>query len=167
MSCECKSNGFCHRYSRYVVDRQRYLCRTSPKHRELFEQIAQAEKKKDAYPSIFVSTFAFVSHMISWLLIGFIKIDNDTYNSRIAICKGDNSSPCPNYDFGWCRSCGCYLPVKALSPLSHCPKMKWPAIEVGGDKTFWGRLASRMQKRSCGCGSKSAPPSLPIIQGDP
>lgn len=169
MNCECAQNGFCKRYNMDVIDRQRFLCKTSEAHRKLFSKMSEVNSKKDDYPPLFWRIASFVLSMLHWLLIGFDRVDKEAFDRRISFCRGSHiRPPCPQYEDGWCRSCGCAVSVKSLIPSSFCPKLKWPAIEHKSSRLpFIQMLQQKTRLRGCGCSSKSPPPSLPIIQGDP
>lgn len=52
----------------------------------------------------------------------FIKITNkNKREERINICKG-----CEDFTkLQFCKSCGCYMPVKVYLETATCPKEKW------------------------------------------
>lgn len=50
------------------------------------------------------------------------KVDNDEYRRRIDICRS-----CDMLYEGMCRECGCYVEIRAVKKISHCPSVehKW------------------------------------------
>ena len=184
MSCECKTHGWCNRYQRNVCKRRHFLCRTSERHRKLFNRIYEEQNKKDSPPKAFSRIKAFC-YSIATLIVNRRLASSETIQERLRVCK-----QCPQSDYGkraTCRSCGCFIWLKIRFPMSECPKRKWfPARKDNLTYTYptgkigpyhrddiaavYDRLAAGQgsaSKGGCGCGSKSPPASLPIIQGDP
>ncbi|MBO7387927.1 MAG: hypothetical protein J6U15_08985 [Lachnospiraceae bacterium] len=48
------------------------------------------------------------------------RVDETKYESRLSICK-----ECEKLNAGTCASCGCYVELRALAKISHCPNNKW------------------------------------------
>ena len=42
------------------------------------------------------------------------------YEARLAVCKA-----CDRLNAGTCNACGCYVELRALTGVSHCPHKKW------------------------------------------
>lgn len=56
----------------------------------------------------------------------FIKliIDKETRKKRIKVCEScDQFTKCK-----FCKSCGCYMPLKTYLKSATCPKNKWTNI---------------------------------------
>jgi hypothetical protein len=53
---------------------------------------------------------------------GFKKVDDETFNKRMDICRGCEHF---NKEATQCNSCGCYLNVKATWNSEKCPLDKW------------------------------------------
>ena len=53
---------------------------------------------------------------------GFKKVDDETFNGRMDICRGCEHF---NKETTQCNSCGCYLNVKAAWNSEKCPLDKW------------------------------------------
>lgn len=49
-----------------------------------------------------------------------IKADEATYESRLQVCLD-----CDMLMQGMCRTCGCYVELRAVVAKNHCPKKKW------------------------------------------
>ncbi len=49
-----------------------------------------------------------------------IKAEDGLYESRLSICVS-----CDNLLEGMCRSCGCYVELRAAIIGNTCPKGKW------------------------------------------
>ena len=49
-----------------------------------------------------------------------IKADDLLYESRLGICK-----ECEMLLTGMCRSCGCYVEMRAIVEKNGCPRKKW------------------------------------------
>ncbi|MBQ7956281.1 MAG: hypothetical protein IJ282_11125 [Lachnospiraceae bacterium] len=49
-----------------------------------------------------------------------IKADSVLYESRLSVCK-----TCDNLLQGMCRSCGCYVEMRAAVTKNSCPWKKW------------------------------------------
>ena len=52
--------------------------------------------------------------------LGLDRASEETIASRRSICEG-----CPQFDFGVCNSCGCYLAAKVRLTSEKCPEGKW------------------------------------------
>lgn len=48
------------------------------------------------------------------------RVPEDEYEKRLNICK-----TCESLNDGTCFACGCYVELRALSPMSKCPHNKW------------------------------------------
>lgn len=48
------------------------------------------------------------------------RVCDEIYETRLAICKS-----CEKLNAGTCNACGCYVELRALSPMSRCPYRKW------------------------------------------
>lgn len=48
------------------------------------------------------------------------RVSNDVYETRLSVCK-----ECDRLNAGTCNACGCYVELRALTPVSHCPYKKW------------------------------------------
>lgn len=48
------------------------------------------------------------------------RVCGEIYENRLAICK-----LCEKLNAGTCGACGCYVELRALSPMSRCPYKKW------------------------------------------
>lgn len=51
-----------------------------------------------------------------------LKVDDSTYNSRLALCKD-----CDNLVSGMCTKCGCYVELRAVMKKNYCADVqkKW------------------------------------------
>lgn len=49
-----------------------------------------------------------------------LKADNTLYEERLSICK-----ECDLLLSGMCRSCGCYVELRAAMKKNYCPKHMW------------------------------------------
>lgn len=49
-----------------------------------------------------------------------IKAGRELYEERLEICKG-----CELLLQGMCRSCGCYVELRAAMEKNSCPRKKW------------------------------------------
>ena len=49
-----------------------------------------------------------------------IKADEALYEERLAVCK-----ECDLLLEGMCRSCGCYVELRAVVAKNICPRKKW------------------------------------------
>lgn len=49
-----------------------------------------------------------------------IKADSVLYESRLSVCK-----TCDNLLQGMCKSCGCYVEMRAAVTKNSCPWKKW------------------------------------------
>lgn len=52
-----------------------------------------------------------------------LKVDNDTYENRLNICKD-----CPHLYDGMCKGCGCYVELRGVMKRNSCPYNKWLAV---------------------------------------
>lgn len=48
------------------------------------------------------------------------RVSEEIYEKRLGVCK-----ECDLLNAGTCNACGCYVELRALSPLSKCPHKKW------------------------------------------
>ena len=48
------------------------------------------------------------------------RVGEEEYERRLAICK-----ECDKLNSGTCNACGCYVELRALADVSHCPHKKW------------------------------------------
>lgn len=48
------------------------------------------------------------------------RVSEAVYERRLAVCK-----ECERLNSGTCAACGCYVELRALSPMSRCPYKKW------------------------------------------
>ena len=48
------------------------------------------------------------------------RVSEEIYESRLSVCK-----ECEKLNAGTCNACGCYVELRALSPMSRCPYRKW------------------------------------------
>lgn len=48
------------------------------------------------------------------------RADRELYEERLEVCKG-----CEMLLQGMCRSCGCYVELRAAMGKNVCPKKKW------------------------------------------
>ena len=48
------------------------------------------------------------------------RVSNDVYETRLSACK-----ECDRLNAGTCNACGCYVELRALTRVSHCPYKKW------------------------------------------
>ncbi|MBQ1681706.1 MULTISPECIES: DUF6171 family protein [Agathobacter] len=48
------------------------------------------------------------------------RVDTPVYERRLAECKN-----CEKLNAGTCMACGCYVELRALSPVSKCPDKHW------------------------------------------
>jgi hypothetical protein len=51
------------------------------------------------------------------------RVSENIYEARLSICKG-----CEKLNAGTCSACGCYVELRALSPMSSCPYKKWKRV---------------------------------------
>jgi hypothetical protein len=51
------------------------------------------------------------------------RVNEKIYEARLLICKG-----CEKLNAGTCSACGCYVELRALSPMAGCPYKKWKAV---------------------------------------
>ena len=48
------------------------------------------------------------------------RVSDEEYETRLSICKD-----CDKLNAGTCSACGCYVELRALSPISRCPYKLW------------------------------------------
>ena len=48
------------------------------------------------------------------------RVSEDIYEKRLSVCK-----ECDRLNAGTCAACGCYVELRALTGVSHCPHKKW------------------------------------------
>lgn len=48
------------------------------------------------------------------------RVKESEYEDRLAVCK-----ECDLLNEGTCGACGCYVELRALTGVSHCPYKKW------------------------------------------
>lgn len=48
------------------------------------------------------------------------RVEEAIYEERLAVCKN-----CDRLNEGTCAACGCYVELRALSPVSKCPYKLW------------------------------------------
>lgn len=48
------------------------------------------------------------------------RVPEKEYEARLAVCKA-----CDKLNAGTCNACGCYVELRALTGVSHCPHKKW------------------------------------------
>ena len=55
-------------------------------------------------------------------LTDMVKIEEPARNQRLEICNS-----CDEFvkKISFCRTCGCYMPVKTWLPKAKCPLKKW------------------------------------------
>ena len=49
-----------------------------------------------------------------------VKVSDSLYEERLQICK-----ECEMFLEAMCRSCGCYVELRAATAKNTCPKKKW------------------------------------------
>jgi hypothetical protein len=54
--------------------------------------------------------------------LGIFQAEEDVIQARRKMCM-----ECPEFDFGLCKQCGCYLYAKTRLKKERCPLNKWPA----------------------------------------
>ena len=69
---------------------------------------------------VFDRAASFTASMAKFAAGGFRTVSHQTYQDRFAHCL-----PCPHYDLGLCRLCGCWLDAKVQMPHEACPEGKW------------------------------------------
>lgn len=47
-------------------------------------------------------------------------VGTEEYERRLSVCKS-----CEKLNAGTCNACGCYVELRALTEVSHCPHRKW------------------------------------------
>ncbi len=53
-------------------------------------------------------------------LPGELKVSDEEYDHRLAICK-----ECNYLNEGTCNACGCYVELRAAAKTGKCPYKKW------------------------------------------
>ncbi len=48
------------------------------------------------------------------------QVEPEEYERRLAICK-----ECELLNAGTCGACGCYVELRAVAQVGHCPYKKW------------------------------------------
>ena len=48
------------------------------------------------------------------------RVSIEIYEARLSLCKA-----CDRLNEGTCGACGCYVELRALSPMGRCPYRKW------------------------------------------
>ncbi|MBO5246284.1 MAG: hypothetical protein J6B28_03385 [Eubacterium sp.] len=48
------------------------------------------------------------------------RVSEEVYEQRLAVCQS-----CEKLLAGTCNACGCYVELRAIAKVSHCPKKKW------------------------------------------
>lgn len=48
------------------------------------------------------------------------RVDTAEYERRLSVCRA-----CDKLLAGTCNACGCYVELRAVAQVSHCPKKKW------------------------------------------
>lgn len=48
------------------------------------------------------------------------RVSEEKYEARLLVCK-----ECDRLNAGTCAACGCYVELRALSPMSKCPYDLW------------------------------------------
>lgn len=48
------------------------------------------------------------------------RVPEELYEKRLATCK-----ECEHLNEGTCGACGCYVELRALAEVSHCPYSRW------------------------------------------
>lgn len=48
------------------------------------------------------------------------RVSEEQYETRLLVCK-----ECDRLNAGTCAACGCYVELRALSPMSKCPYDLW------------------------------------------
>ncbi|MCQ2540373.1 MAG: DUF6171 family protein [Acetatifactor sp.] len=49
-----------------------------------------------------------------------LKVEDSLYEDRLSVCK-----ECEMLLQGMCRSCGCYVEMRAAMKKNNCPRKKW------------------------------------------
>lgn len=49
-----------------------------------------------------------------------LKVEDTLYEDRLSVCK-----ECEMLLQGMCRSCGCYVEMRAAMKKNNCPRKKW------------------------------------------
>lgn len=52
-----------------------------------------------------------------------LKVAENQYEERLAVCK-----ECDLLFQGMCRSCGCYVELRAVMKKNACPRHKWERV---------------------------------------
>ena len=48
------------------------------------------------------------------------RVTEEEYERRLSVCQ-----QCEKLLAGTCGACGCYVELRAVAKVSHCPKKKW------------------------------------------
>lgn len=48
------------------------------------------------------------------------RVNEEEYERRLAVCRD-----CDKLLAGTCGACGCYVELRAVAKVSHCPRKKW------------------------------------------
>lgn len=48
------------------------------------------------------------------------RVTEEEYERRLAVCQD-----CEKLLTGTCAACGCYVELRAVAKISHCPHKKW------------------------------------------
>lgn len=48
------------------------------------------------------------------------RVEPEEYERRLAICKA-----CDQLNAGTCGACGCYVELRAVATVGHCPNGEW------------------------------------------
>lgn len=48
------------------------------------------------------------------------RVTEEEYERRLAVCRD-----CDKLLAGTCGACGCYVELRAVAKVSHCPRRKW------------------------------------------
>ena len=54
-----------------------------------------------------------------------MKVPDELYEERLAVCKD-----CELLLDGMCRSCGCYVELRAAMKKNACPRHKWDRVDT-------------------------------------
>lgn len=152
--CNCNHSGFCQTHKRIMSERQYHLCQRDRKWFDLFESISAERHQEKQFPSLRMRVLRLILSFISIAISGFALCEKQVYTERRSKCNG-----CEFSQNNWCRSCGCYIPLKAWFASEYCPERRW-----GQQKVAWAGyqfVAKFMPQKSCGCSKPK--PTLPII----
>ncbi len=117
--------------------------------------------KRPEWPSPLAMIRSVVSSVLRFAWSGLKMVSHDERQARLDVCH-----QCPNHDRGRCRSCGCFVSIKALMATEDCPKGWWPKLvrpvwPMGRPLDYDGPIPinAPLNLKGCGCGQSS----LPII----